>query len=160
MRFSILVLTIIFGSFAASASFSNDFSNLKGWVSNKTTYPYEEIYPRLKQAIKTNKMGHITTASATLGAKGRGLKIPGNRIVGVYNNIWAVRMLKASVTAGIEAPIRFYITEDKDGMGILSYKKPSHVFAPYYDAATPDLKLMAEELDVVFAVIHKATIAP
>ncbi|MEO1066806.1 MAG: DUF302 domain-containing protein [Pseudomonadota bacterium] len=131
----------------------------QGWVVTKTPHPYRALYPRLKDAIKANKMGHITTASATLGAKGRGLTIPGNRVVGVYNNFWAVRMLDASVTAGIEAPIRFYLTENFDGTSTLSYKTPTAVFAPYFEEADPDLQVMAAELDVVFKAIHDQTVS-
>jgi uncharacterized protein (DUF302 family) len=42
-------------------------------------------------------------------------------------------VLGASVAAGIEAPIRIYVTENQDGTATLSYKKPSAVFAPYAD---------------------------
>ena len=40
-------------------------------------------------------------------------------------------MLSASISAGIETPIRFYVTENPDGTATLSYKKPGFVFAPY-----------------------------
>ena len=98
-------------------------------------------------------------ASASAGASNRGLTIAGNRVVGVYNNIFAVRMLKASKAAGMEAPIIFYLTENDDGTTALSYKKPSFVFAPYYADAAPDLKLMAGELDEIFDRIASDTVA-
>lgn len=140
-------------------AFADTITPRPGWVITKTPHAYKDLYPRLKAAIKANKMGHITTASATLGAKGRGLTIAGNRIVGVYNNKWAVRMLEASVAAGIEAPIRFYLTENSDGTATLSYKTPTSVFTPYFDNAKPDLKAMASELDAVFKAIHDQTVS-
>ena len=60
-------------------------------------------------------------------------------------------MLKASVPAGIEAPIRFYITEDPaSGKATLTYRTPSGVFGPYKNT---DRVAMAKELDVIFAKI-------
>jgi uncharacterized protein (DUF302 family) len=61
-------------------------------------------------------------------------------------------MLEASVPAGIEAPIRFYVTENADGTADLSYKAPSFVFAHYEDGGQA-LKDLAAELDVIFAKI-------
>ena len=46
--------------------------------------------------------------------------------------------------------IRFYLTENTDGTATLSYRRPSSVFAPYFDRATPDLKTLAAELDAIF----------
>ena len=95
----------------------------------------------------------VTQASASEGAKGQGIAIPGNRIMGVYRNDYARRMLKASVAAGIEAPIRFYVTENPDGTATLSWKTPSHVFAPYMEEGGAELKVLATELDAVFEAI-------
>lgn len=156
MKFLLASFTVLIMVFSARA---DDIAPRSGWVVSKTPHDYNKLYTRLKAAIKANKMGHITTASATLGAKGRGLKIPGNRIVGVYNNIWAVRMLKASVSAGIEAPIRFYLTENSDGSSTLSYKTPTTIFSPYFTEAKPDLKSMARELDAIFKAIHEQTVS-
>lgn len=96
-------------------------------------------------------MALVTRASATVGAKRLGKTIPGNMVVGVYRPDFAIRLLKASVAAGIEAPIRFYITEDpKNGKTTLSYRTRSSVFSPYKNS---DLDAMAKELDVIFAKI-------
>jgi len=121
------------------------------WAGNPTPYPdtqvidtkhsYKDLVARLDAAVKANKMGLVTRASATVGAKAKLNKtIPGNMVVGVYRPDFAVRMLEASVPAGIEAPLRFYITEDADGTATLTYRKPSAVFAPY---AVPALDEMA-----------------
>ncbi len=130
-----------------------------GWITHETSIPYKMLYPRLKAAIKKNKMGHITTASASAGAKGRGLTIPGNRVVGVYNNFFAVRMLEASIAAGMEAPIRFYLTERSDDGSNLTYKIPTFAFTPYFEEGGQPLKDMAVELDEIFAKIATDTIA-
>jgi uncharacterized protein (DUF302 family) len=67
-----------------------------------------------------------------------------------FRNDLAVRMLEASVAAGIEAPLRLYVTEDADGTAKLTYRLPSAVFAPYRH---PELDRLAAELDVLFARI-------
>ena len=94
----------------------------------------------------------VARASASRGASGRGIKIPGNLVLGVYRNDFGVRMLKASVPAGIEAPLRFYVTENADGSASLSYRTPSAPFKPYGSA---DLDKMAAELDAIWAKIAK-----
>jgi len=122
-----------------------------GTEITKTGKSYGDLVKSLNAAVKSNKMGLVTRASATVGAKSLGKTIPGNMVVGVYRPDFAIRMLKASVAAGIEAPIRFYITEDPtNGKATLSYRTPSSVFSPYKNA---DLDAMAKELDVIFAKI-------
>lgn len=114
---------------------------------------FADLRAALEAAIAANKMGLVTQASASAGAAGRGVTIPGNMVIGVYRNDFAVRMLKASVPAGIEAPLRFYLTENADGTATLTYRKPSAVFKPYGSA---DLDAMAAELDTIFASIAAA----
>ena len=135
-------------------------AELSGWKVMKTQHSYQVLIKRLDQAVKDNRMGLVTRASATLGAKKKlGKTIPGNMVVGVYRPDFAVRMLEASVPAGIEAPIRFYITENGDGTASLSYKTPSAVFAPYKDGGEK-LKTMAAELDDIFNKIAQQATAP
>ena len=124
-----------------------------GWIVHATDKNFKKLNSDLNAAIKKNKMGRVTQASASAGAKGRGITIPGNRIIGVYRNDFAVRMLEASVAAGIEAPIRFYVVEKADGTTALSYKTPTTVFSPYFDEGGDALKAMASELDVIFTAI-------
>lgn len=104
----------------------------------------------LQASLKKNRMGLVTRASAQAGAKSLGVSIPGNQVWGLFAPKFAVRMLKASVEAGIEAPVRLYITEAPGGAVTVSYLKPTAVFAPYGNAA---LNTMAKELDAIFARI-------
>lgn len=116
----------------------------------QTSSSYPDLVKRLETAIKDNKMGLVARASATLGARKIGVTIPGNMVIMVFHPKYAVRMLEASVPAGIEAPIRYYITENDDGTATLTYRKPSSVFKPYENAA---LNEMAQELDAIFEKI-------
>ena len=92
----------------------------------------------------------LAQACATCGAKAIGVTIPGNHVVMIFHPKFAVRMLKASVAAGIEAPIRLYLTESKDGTARLTYRLPSHTFGAYQVKA---LDVMGQELDGIVAKI-------
>ncbi len=95
-------------------------------------------------------MGLVARASAQAGAASVGVTIPGNQVFMIYRPDFAVRMLKASVEAGFEAPIRVYVVEKPYGAAQVSYIKPSDVFAGYQNA---ELDAMASELDTIFAAI-------
>jgi len=115
-----------------------------------TKQPFESYISKLKSAISMNKMGLVSQACATCGAKKIGVTIPGNRVLMIFNPHFAVRMLKASLPAGVEAPLRIYVTENDAGNARVSYKKPSDVFAPYNVKALDE---MAKELDMIFKKI-------
>ena len=115
-----------------------------------TSKSFADLRSALEAAVKANDMIVVTRACASCGASKRGLAIPGNMVVGVYRNDFAVRMLEASVPAGIEAPIRFYLTENDDGTASLSYRLPSTVFGPY---GSEELDGMARELDIIWEKI-------
>ena len=115
-----------------------------------TSHGFGALVKRLDAAIRDNGMFAVTRASASKGASSRGIIIPGNMVIGVYRNDFAVRMLEASVPAGIEAPLRFYVSENADGTASLSYRAPSATFAPY---GSTELDRMAAELDAIFAAI-------
>jgi len=129
-----------------------------GWAVHDTEFSYEDLLRRTKEAIKAEGMYLVTQAGPTGAAKRRGIEIPGNRVLGVYRNDYAVRAIRLSVAAMIEAPIRLYVTEDADATATLSYKTPSHVFAPYREEGGPKLTELAEELDAVFARIAAVAI--
>ncbi|WP_299613209.1 DUF302 domain-containing protein [uncultured Tateyamaria sp.] len=129
-----------------------------GWSVTPTTKSYDQLIADVKSAAKANKMGVVTQAGPTGAAKSRGITIPGNRVIGLFNNVYAVDILNLSTAAMIEAPVRVYVTENTDGTATLSYKLPSTVFAPYVQEAGPDLEALAGELDVIFASIAQDAI--
>ena len=137
----------------SSVAWAGQIEPIDGWKVIDTAAPFATMSERLEAAVKANKMGLVTTASASEGAKAQGVTIPGNRVVGVFRNDFARRMLKSNLSAGIEAPIRFYLVENPNGSSTLAYKTPSTVFAPYMAKADVDLKVLAAELDVIFAKI-------
>ena len=149
-----LVLAVTLTAIPAGA----EIKSHEGWSVVPTPHTYQALIDRVGKAAKAHAIGVVTRASATVGAsKVLGQTIPGNMVIGLYHPRFAVRMLKASVAAGIEAPIRVYITENENGSATLSYKTPSSVFAPYMDEGGEALKELALELDALFAKLtHEA----
>jgi len=121
-----------------------------------TAKPFAVFIDDLVAAIGANKMGIVAQACADCGAKSIGVTIAKNRVVMIYRPDFAVRMLKASVAAGIEAPLRLYVTEQTDGSARLTYRLPSSVFAVY---EVRELNEMAAELDNIVAKIVTDTMA-
>jgi uncharacterized protein (DUF302 family) len=107
---------------------------------------FDTLVSRVEAAVEKHRMGLVAQASASRGAAARGITIPGNAVLMVFRNDYAVRMLQASVPAGIEAPLRLYVTERADGTASLSYRVPSVLFAPYGHA---ELDALARELDLI-----------
>ena len=144
----LLTIAILLLAFAPARA--DNAMPYSGMQQIDTGMPFEAFVESLEAAVAANKMGIVARACADCGAKKIGVEIPGNRVIMVYKPPFAVRMLEASVPAGIEAPLRLYVTEQPDGTARLTYRLPSHVFAPYQ---SQDLDVMAAELDVIFAKI-------
>jgi uncharacterized protein (DUF302 family) len=123
----------------------------------QSTASFDQLVQRLEKAIAANGMGLVAKASASKGAADRGVKIAGNAVLMVFRNDFAVRMLNASVPAGIEAPIRLYVTENADSTASVTYRMPSAIFAPYGNA---ELDRLGRELDPILAKIVEQAVAP
>ncbi|MEX0286331.1 MAG: DUF302 domain-containing protein [Paracoccaceae bacterium] len=140
-------------SCVAALTQASDMDTRPGWAVHPTDQDHASLVKSLTAAVKEHGMIVVTRAGPTKAAAKRGITIPGNMVVGVYNNDFAVRVLATSTAAMIEAPIRFYVTENTDGTATLSYKTPSTVFAPYMDEGGDALQALAAELDAKFAEI-------
>ena len=147
------ILSLVFFAWAAAAA--ADIAPRAGWVVIETEKAHSQLIDDVKAAVRAHNMGVVTQAGPTEAARARGISIPGNRVIGVFNNQFAVRILALSTAAMIEAPIRIYVTETETGATV-SYKTPSLVFAPYMAEAGPDLGRAAAELDAVFMSIAQA----
>ncbi len=142
----------------ASAAIAGDLKPREGWSVTQTTKPHKQLVDDLKTAVKANGMAVVTQAGPTGAAAKRGINIPGNRVIGVFNNDFAVRALETSTAAMVEAPMRFYVTENSDGTATLSYKIPSVVWSAYADEGGEALAAIGVELDKKFAAIAAAAI--
>jgi uncharacterized protein (DUF302 family) len=159
-RFAIcLAAMLIAAPIIAPQGIAGMIAPREGWAVHDTGQGYRELIDSLTAAIKAEGMIVVTEAGPTEAASKRGITIPGNRVVGVYRNDYAVRALAASTAAMIEAPIRFYVTENADGTATLSYKTPGMVFAPYLDEGGAELSAIAAELDALFAAIAARAVA-
>ncbi len=153
------LVTFLAAALIAAQAHAGSIAPREGWAVHDTAQGYSELLDSLKAAIKAEGMYLVTQAGPTAAAARRGITIPGNRVVGVYRNDYAVRVLATSTAAMIEAPIRFYVTENEDGTATLSYKTPSAVFAPYLDEGGEALSAIAAELDAIFAAIAARAVA-
>jgi len=156
---TILTAILIAAPMLALQASAGSIAPRAGWAVHDTEQAYADLLDSLKAAIKAEGMFIVTQAGPTTAAKKRGITIPGNRVVGVYRNDYAVRALASSTAAMIEAPIRLYVTENADGTATLSYKTPSAVFAPYLDEGGAELNALSAELDTIFAAIAARAVA-
>jgi len=166
--FSIVLFVLItYCCFSDSKSLSHHDNDgpVSGWISNKTAWTYTDLKSYLDFNIARNELLVVTRASASEGAAKFNITIPGNMVVGVFHPLIALRLLNASVDAGIEAPIRYYLTENKeDNTSTLTYRQPSVIFAPYIAAlkdetAIKELTEVAKNLDELFNLIFVGTVA-
>ncbi len=153
IRLSLLPVVLL--AFTAHNAGAQSPAPFPGTHTVVSAYGFDALATRLEKAIEANKMGLVAQASASRGAAARGVKIPGNLVLMVFRNDYAVRMLAASVPAGVEAPLRLYVTEDANGKASVTWRAPSAVFAPYGSA---ELNAMARELDPVFEKIVRDAI--
>lgn len=121
-----------------------------GLVTMPTRHAFTRLVERLETAIKDAKMLVVAKASASAGAAGRGITIPGDTVLMVFRNDFAVRMLKTRPSAGIEAPIPIHVYETGASTATIGYRLPSTIFRPYGE---PELDRMALELDTIFEQI-------
>jgi len=142
----------------AATATAADLAPRDGWEVRPTAKSHAELVEATRAAIGESNLAVVTQAGPTGAAAKRGIEIPGNLVIGAFNNDYAVKILDLSTAAMIEAPVRFYVTENEDGTATLSYKKPSVVFAPYMQDGGGELEALAAELDALFAgVVEAAT---
>ena len=130
-----------------------DIAPRPGWAVHPSDKAFAALVDAVRAAAKEHGMAVVTQAGPTGAARARGIEIPGNRVIGLFNNAFAVEILRLSTAAMIEAPLRVYVTENADGTASLSYKLPSAVFAVYQDEGGAGLAAAAGRLDDIFAAI-------
>lgn len=147
MRALVLFLLMAVAPVAASAS-----SDVTATV--ETDRPFAAYVEALPTAITGNGFNIVGIACATCAIRSAfGEAVPGNRVFLFFRPDYARRMLRASVEAGIEAPIRLYVTETEDGTARVTYRLPSAIFGAY---GIEELAAMGRELDTLVAAILTA----
>ncbi len=142
---------------AAGTAVAEMPSALDGFAIHRTAHDYPTLVERLDDAIEQSPLNKLSAASATVGAANLGVQIRGNMVVHAFAPDFGVRMLEASIPAGYEAPLRFYVTENDDGTATLAYRPASVVFAPYDDGGEA-LKTLAAELATIQVSIAEAAV--
>ena len=130
---SALSIVLLFGAVERPSAAANA-TPYPGTKVIVTSFTFSQLRNRLEAAIGKSGMYVVTSASASAGAKRRGIAVPGNLVPDVYRNDFAVRMLNAGMPSSIEAPLRFYVTKKADLTATLTYRKPSAGFGAYGSA--------------------------
>lgn len=144
--FALLLMVVV-----APPGFAQD-----GKVVLTSRAPFARVATTLEKAIEEQRMGLVCHANAQQGAASRGVKIPGNQVLMVFRNDFAVRLINADPRAAYEAPIRIYLYENPDGTATLVYVKPSALLKAY---PHPEVAKVGAELDPVFEKIAAAALA-
>ena len=76
----------------------------EGWAVLKTDKDFQTLVKDTRTAVKAQSLIVVTQAGPTAAAKKLGITIPGNRVIGVFNNDLAGNVLETSTAAMIEAP--------------------------------------------------------
>jgi uncharacterized protein (DUF302 family) len=113
-----------------------------GTVSLATSYPLGDTVRRLEKAVRANGL----TLVQTIRSGGHGATDVAVLLIS-SSDYWG-RVLKANQLAGMELPIRIYVTADGSRGSAVIYRAPSSIFALY---DTPELDHIAADLDQVFA---------
>lgn len=127
-----------------------------GMVTVETGKPFKSFVKQVRPAIKKHKFNIVGVACGSCAVKSLGKTVPGNRVFFFFAPRYAARMLAASTAAGIEAPLRFYVTEDPDRTAKVTYRLPSQVFGAY---EVPELTTMGKELDKMMTTILAAALS-
>lgn len=144
-------ITVLFGIQAFAPAMAAEPER----VTHVVRSPFQDVVTSLQRAVEDQKMALVCQADAQKGAAARGVTIRGNRVLMVFRNDLAVRLLAADPTAGFEAPLRIYVHENADGTTTISYRTPSAVFAPY---PHPEVRAVATALDPIIKAIVDAAL--
>ena len=92
-------------SFVSFTAHTNEnLAPREGWAVLKTDKDFQTLVKDTRTAVKAQSLIVVTQADPTAAAKKRGITIPGNRVIGVFNNDLAGNVLETSTAALIEAP--------------------------------------------------------
>ncbi len=144
---ALFIALVPLGPVAAQDSEAEFVGPYPGTVSWQTDYNFHELVGRLQKSIAANGMTLVATTSAI----GHGSNVVSdNAVLLVFRNDYALRMVQANALAGMEAPIRLYVTAGADKKAAVTYRTPTSIFALY---DSPKLDELAAEMDQVFAKI-------
>ncbi|WP_447973846.1 DUF302 domain-containing protein [Nitrospira sp. Kam-Ns4a] len=116
-----------------------------------SAYPFDETVSRVKRAIEAKQMMVVFTADHQAMLSMVGVNAKGMLGIEFFHPRYGKVIMQNDHAAGIEIPLRLVVMETPDGKAMLSYYKPSIIFANY-----KGLGGMARELDGVYDAIVAA----
>jgi uncharacterized protein (DUF302 family) len=149
LRLALVLILVAVALIRPSVAFADDdeaeaVGPYPGTVSIASSYSLPDAVHRLEKAVRANGM----TLVQTVNSGGRGQTAVSVILVS-SSDYWG-RILKANQLAGMEMPIRIYVTDTGNHTAAVIYRAPSSIFALY---DSPDLDKIAIDLDQVFAKI-------
>jgi len=144
---ALMLLALAMGSVSAARADEDEpeaVGPYPGTVSLGSSYAQADAVRRLEQAVRANGL----TLVQTINSGGQG---PASvSVILVSSSDYWGRILKVNQLAGMEMPIRIYVTDTGNKSSAVVYRAPSSIFALY---DSPELDRIAAELDQVFAKI-------
>lgn len=153
------LLMLLLSCLPVAAQDVADLAPRPGWVVLPSPHDPATLVARIEAAVADQGLAVVTRAGPTAAAARRGIEIPDNMVIGVFNNDLAVRILRASTAAMIHAPLRLYVTGNADGTATLSYIPAGTIFAPYAAEGGAALADAVDELDAHLAAIAERAVA-
>lgn len=114
----------------------------------KSEYAFDETVSRVKRTIESKQMMVVFTADHQAMLSMVGMNTKGMQGIEFFHPRYGKVIMQNDQPAGIELPLRLVVMETPDGKAMLTYYRPSSVFAKY-----KGLDGMAAELEGVFEAI-------
>ena len=147
LALTLLLLAVAIGPMTAAHADEDEpeaVGPYPGTVSLASSYSLADAVRRLEKSVRANGM----TLVQTVNSGGRGQT--GVSVILVSSSDYWGRILKINQLAGMEMPIRLYVTDTGNKTSAVIYRAPSSIFALY---DSPDLDRIAIDLDQIFAKI-------
>lgn len=124
---------------------------MKDRVMAKSSYGFDETVSRVKETIEGKQMMVVFTADHQAMLRMVGIESKGMVGIEFFHPRYGKMVYNNDRKAGIEMPLRLVVMETPNGKAMLSYYKPSSVFAKYQGLGN-----MAGELDRVLDAVVAA----
>lgn len=147
LALALLLVALAAGSMPAAQADEDEPESVgpyPGTVSLACSYSLTDAVRRLEKAVRANGMTLVHTVNS--GGHGQS----GVSVILVSSSDYWGRILKVNQLAGMEMPIRLYVTDTGNRTSAVIYRTPSSIFALY---DTAELDRIAIELDQLFAKI-------
>ncbi len=119
-------------------------------VDRASARDFETTVKQLETALQGRGFMIVARADHQNMLRMVGASVRGSRTIEFGKPDMMKSHLPAHPEIGLEMPMRFYVWERADGTTVVSYHRPSVVFAAYED---PQLKMMGEMMDGIFEQI-------